>query len=109
MINRTPKNLLPDIVIGDHIIDFKTQADRTVPEDAALFDPAQPIGEIVDAADVLAEPLAEPTLDRYLDRSPKLGLPINYPEMVAILQRKRQFSITAEEKRKADKQEKAND
>lgn len=51
--------------------------------------------ELLDAA------VLEPTLDRYLDRSPKIGQPINYEEMVGVLQRKRQMFITAEQKKKS--------
>lgn len=47
--------------------------------------------------------IKEPTLDRYLDRSPKVGQPIDYPELVRILQRKRAIFITAEQKRKEPK------
>lgn len=63
--------------------------------------------EIMDAAaeklgpELLDAAVLEPTLDRYLDRSPKIGQPINYEEMVGVLQRKRQMFITAEQKKKS--------
>lgn len=52
-------------------------------------------------AELLAEAAAEPTLDIYLDRSPKLGTPINYEEMVGVLRKKRVAFITAEANKKA--------
>lgn len=54
-----------------------------------------------EGAELLAEAAAEPTLDIYLDRSPKLGAPIDYPAMVALLHRKREMFITAEAKKKS--------
>lgn len=54
-------------------------------------------------SEFLDEAIAEPTLDRYLDRSPKVGNPIDYPAMVAILHRKREMFITAEQKKKEPK------
>lgn len=63
--------------------------------------------EIMDAAaeklgpELLDAAVLEPTLDRYLDRSPKISQPINYEEMVGVLQRKRQMFITAEQKKKS--------
>lgn len=61
-------------------------------------------GEIVTyGADLLTEAIAEPTLDRYLDRSPKVGQPINYEELVGVLHRKRAAFITAEQKKKEPK------
>jgi hypothetical protein len=50
---------------------------------------------------MLAEAIQEPTMDRYLDRSPKVGQPIDYPAMVALLHKKREMFITAEAKRKS--------
>lgn len=60
-----------------------------------------PNSEEVLGAEMLTEAIEDVSLDRYLDRSPKLGEPINYPEMVGVLQRKRQMFITAEAKRKS--------
>jgi len=54
-----------------------------------------------EGAELLAEAAAEPTIDIYLDRSPKLGAPVDYPAMVALLQRKRELFITAEANKKA--------
>lgn len=51
--------------------------------------------------DMLQEVIKEPTLDVYLDRAPKLGSPINYPEMVGVLHHKRELFVTAEAKRKS--------
>lgn len=56
---------------------------------------------IMDGEAMLQEVIQEPTLDIYLDRAPKLGTPINYPEMVGVLRRKREAFITAEQKRKS--------
>lgn len=57
--------------------------------------------DFMEGAALLAEAAAEPTLDIYLDRSPKLGTPINYPEMVGVLRKKRVAFITAEANKKA--------
>lgn len=57
--------------------------------------------ELVTGEKMMDEVIKEPTLDVYLDRSPKLGEPINYPEMVGVLHRKREMFITAEAKRKS--------
>lgn len=54
---------------------------------------------------LLDKAAAEPTIDRYLDRSPKLNTIQDYEEMVTILQRKRAAFITAEQKRKEPKVE----
>lgn len=52
---------------------------------------------------ILDQVVAEPTIDRYLDRSPKLLTEKDYAELVALLQRKRAIFITAEQKRKEPK------
>lgn len=52
---------------------------------------------------LLSEVVAEPTIDRYLDRSPKLNTAQDYEQMVVNLQRKRAAFITAEQKRKEPK------
>lgn len=52
-------------------------------------------------AELMDEVIAEPTLDRFLDRSPKVGQPIDYEEMVRILHRKREMFITAEQKKRS--------
>lgn len=54
-------------------------------------------------AALLTEVIKEPTLDIYLDRSPKLNTDVDYEQMVTILQRKRAAFITAEQKRKEPK------
>lgn len=77
MIERRKMSDLPDAIVDGNIVDFKT-------------------GE-----DMLQEVIKEPTLDIYLDRAPKLGTPINYPEFVGVLRRKREAFITAEQKRKS--------
>lgn len=45
----------------------------------------------------------EPTLDRYLDRSPKLNTDQDYEDLVRILQKKRAMFITAEQKKREPK------
>lgn len=55
------------------------------------------------ASELMDEVIKEPTLDIYLDRSPKLNQPKDYEEMVKILQRKRAAFINAEQKRKEPK------
>lgn len=52
-------------------------------------------------AELLEEAAAEPSMDRFLDRSPKVGQPIDYEELVQVLHRKREMFITAEAKRKS--------
>lgn len=64
-----------------------------------------PLGDTKFGPELLDEVIKEPTLDIYLDRSPKVGIPINYEEMVKILQRKRATFITAEQKKKEPKDE----
>lgn len=54
-------------------------------------------------SELLDEAATEPTLDRYLDRSPKLDNPVDYPSLVANLQWKRKTYITAEQKKKEPK------
>lgn len=62
------------------------------------FDPNVVYGEqLLDTA------IADPTIDKYLDRSPKLNTEKDYEQMVLILQRKRAAFITAEQKRKEPK------
>lgn len=51
--------------------------------------------------DLLAEAAAEPNMDRFLDRSPKVGKPIDYDELVSVLHRKREMFITAEAKKRS--------
>jgi hypothetical protein len=46
------------------------------------------------------------TLDPYLDRSPKVGNPIDWDSLVRLLQKKRQMFIDAEDKKKSGKEEK---
>lgn len=52
---------------------------------------------------LLDEAAAEPTLDRWLDNSPKIGNPVDYPSLVVNLQWKRKTYITAEQKKKEPK------
>lgn len=49
---------------------------------------------------MMDEVIAEPTIDRYLDRAPKLNTPADYEEIVRALQWKRAQFITAEQKRR---------
>lgn len=56
-------------------------------------------------AEMLDEVATEPSLDRYLDRSPKVGQPINFEEMVKTLQAKRQWFIN----KKAEKENNVSD
>lgn len=84
----------PEIVSSKEIDAIETAAIAG----KALSEPVEtaPLGpELLDQA------AAEPTLNRFLDRSPKVGEPINYSEMVSLLQKKRQMFITAEAKRKS--------
>lgn len=53
--------------------------------------------------ELLDEVIKEPTLNIYLDRSPKLNTPKDHLEMVTILQHKRAAFITAEQKKKEPK------
>lgn len=53
--------------------------------------------------ELLSEVIKEPTLDRYLDRSPKLNTDQDYAEMVKLLQSKRAAFITAEQKKREPK------
>lgn len=53
--------------------------------------------------ELLDEVIKEPTLNFYLDRSPKLNQPKDYAEVVRILQHKRALFITAEQKKKEPK------
>lgn len=53
--------------------------------------------------EMLTEVIADPTIDKYLDRSPKLNTAQDYEQMVVNLQRKRAAFITAEQKRKEPK------
>lgn len=59
--------------------------------------------EVIMGLQLLDQAIAEPTMDRYLDRSPKLNSRVDYEELVRILQRKRAIFITAEQKRKEPK------
>lgn len=59
--------------------------------------------EKIQGAELLAEAAAEPTMDRYLDGSPKLLTDKDWEEFVTVLQRKRALFITAEQKRKEPK------
>lgn len=52
-------------------------------------------------AELLDEAVSELNMDRYLDRSPKVGKPIDYEGLVKVLHRKREMFITAEAKRKS--------
>lgn len=54
-------------------------------------------------SELLDEVIKEPTLNFYLDRSPKLNLPRDDAEAVRILQHKRALFITAEQKKKEPK------
>ena len=63
---------------------------------------------ILDGNALLDQAAAHATLDPYLDRSPKVGQPIDYPAMVALLQRKRQMFIDAESKKKEPKENTEN-
>lgn len=58
---------------------------------------------VLQGAELLAEAAAEPTMDRYLDGSPKLLTDKDWEEFVTVLQRKRALFITAEQKRKEPK------
>jgi hypothetical protein len=49
--------------------------------------------------EMLEEVIQEPTLDRYLDRSPFVSQPIDFVEMVRTLQKKRQWDINKKEKK----------
>lgn len=60
---------------------------------------------VIFGAEMLDEVIKEPTLDRYLDRSPKLNTDKDYEEMVRLLQRKRAAFITAEQKKREPKVE----
>lgn len=63
-------------------------------------------GGLVDfkmGSELLDETTAEPTLDRWLDNSPKVGNLIDYPSLVTNLQYKRKMFITAEQKKKEPK------
>lgn len=61
-------------------------------------------GTVIYGSDLLDEVIKEPTLDIYLDRSPKLNTEKDYREgAVPNLQRKRAAFITAEQKRKEPK------
>lgn len=99
MISRKPRTVTEVIealpVLGTLNVDTNT----FTPNPVTVAD----TGEVTEklGADLLKEAAAEPTLDRYLDRSPKLGAPIDYKELVSVLQRKRQMFITAEAKRKS--------
>lgn len=53
--------------------------------------------------ELLTEAIKDPTLNIYLDRSPKVGAPIDYQELVKNLQHKRAAFITAEQKKKEPK------
>lgn len=84
----------------------------TVPDgsEAVRDDGGRATGEITPkaailqmGAELLAEAAAEPTMDRYLDGSPKLLTDKDWEEFVTVLQRKRALYITAEQKRKEPK------
>jgi hypothetical protein len=52
--------------------------------------------------EMLEEVIAEPTIDRYLDRSPFVGEPIDYSELVRVLQQKRAWNINKKERKEND-------
>lgn len=58
---------------------------------------------MVDGNELLDEAALEPTLDRYLDNSPKLMTEPDWRQMVLIYQRKRAAFITAEAKKREPK------
>lgn len=66
-----------------------------------VFDPAKPTQLVQYGADMMEEVIAEPTLDRYLDRAPKLLEPTDYEQLVKLLHRKREMFIKAEADKKA--------
>lgn len=72
---------------------------------AEVIEEKQAAEDIKFGPELLDEVIKEPTLDIYLDRSPKVGIPINYEEMVRIEQRKRAAYINAEQKKKEPKDE----
>ena len=73
----------------------------------------EPVAEVLDGMQaqakaeqgeaLLTKAVAEPTLNRFLDRSPKLLTDRNYGELVLVLHRKRAAFITAEQKKKEPK------
>jgi len=62
----------------------------------------KPITEIY-GAELLEQASADPTIDKYLDRSPKLLTDKDYEELVGVLRKKRVAFITAEQKKKEPK------
>lgn len=72
---------------------------------APLVDKVEPLPkgkyEIKYGDQMLDEVIAEPTMDRYLDRSPKLNEPKDYVQLVSILRKKRELFIKAEDDKKS--------
>lgn len=89
MISRTPK---------DTSVVQIAQAATSIEASLDTFLENQKLG-----SELMDEVIKEPTLDRYLDRSPKVGNPIDYPGLVGVLHRKREMYITAEQKKKEPK------
>jgi hypothetical protein len=54
---------------------------------------------------LMDETIKEPSLDRWLDHSPKLNTPKDIEELVANLQHKRQMFISAEQRKREPKVE----
>jgi len=61
------------------------------------------IVEQIFGAELLEQASADPTIDKYLDRSPKLLTDKDYEELVGVLRKKRVAFITAEQKKKEPK------
>lgn len=57
------------------------------------------MAEAKTGAEMLDEVIAEPTLDRFLDRSPKVGEPIDFTAMVKVLHAKRAWNINKKEQK----------
>lgn len=91
MISRTKR-----VIVGDGHIGLSAPT-ALVPTDAIEV----PLGDHIYGAQMMDEVIQEPTMNRYLDRSPKLNTPEDYLDLVKLLQRKRSLFITAEANKKA--------
>ena len=74
----------------------KGEAELITKEEMDTIEVAAIAGTPLTGDQMLAEATEEVTMDRFLDRSPKLGEPIDWPAFVKVLHRKREMFITAE-------------
>lgn len=93
---KEPFDVITDVIPDAHIALGEEKL-------AKILDQAKGVVENMQGDQLLDIAAAEPTLDRYLDRSPKLNTDQDYEDLVRILQKKRAMFITAEQKRREPK------